>query len=509
MKSRIFNIMQYEFHPETGEPLLNEERIRLALSHKTIGRYAYIAHDNDVYSAADELNDATHTQGKKKPKHWHIVIEMKSNQVEVGVIAKWLGIADNFIDCAKGAGAFLDCVTYLTHEDLKQQAAGKRLYEDEKVVANFPFRAELDRRAANKLKYGKDLTDKERWRYDVMYNGKTLRQCIEENKLAYLEDMEKLKKCRMAYIESLKPPRTRLNYYICGRGGLGKGLLSRALARSLYPHLKEDSDIFFEVGSKGVAFDGYDGQPVLIWNDRRAIDLLHELGDRGNVFNVFDTHPTAQKQNIKYGTVNLSNEVNIVNSVQPYLEFLDGLAQEYKRKDGQTEQSEDKGQSYRRFPFIIPLHEKDFDMLLNRGFMENTNNYQEYIEYLNIIGNMERIATMCKGNEQLRLELEAKTVKPIADKHHEIKAKFDDEEAVDEDEIRALLSDFGTTVDKKKSSKIEETTATICDVEYKEITTNSLKPHKPSNETIEKAVALGWMTKEQADAMRRKYQNEN
>ena len=68
--------------------------------------------------------------------------------MEIGVIAKWLGIKDNYVNVAKGAGAFLDCVQYLTHEDDKQQGLGKRLYEDSCVQANFDFREEL---------YGNDL----------------------------------------------------------------------------------------------------------------------------------------------------------------------------------------------------------------------------------------------------------------------------------------------------------------------------------------------------------------
>ena len=136
----------------------------------------------------------------------------------------------------------------------------------------------------------------------------------------------------MKYISERAPmPKTRLNYYISGTGGIGKGLICRAIARSLYPSLKDDDDIFFEVGAQGVPFEGYDGQPVIIWNDRRAYDLLQELNGRGNVFNVFDTHPARGKQNIKYASVNLINEVNIVNSVQDYSEFLDGLAGEYRQ----------------------------------------------------------------------------------------------------------------------------------------------------------------------------------
>ena len=49
--------MQYEKHPETGETLLTEEKIKDALSHRTIKRWAYICHDADVYSALDEEQD--------------------------------------------------------------------------------------------------------------------------------------------------------------------------------------------------------------------------------------------------------------------------------------------------------------------------------------------------------------------------------------------------------------------------------------------------------------------
>jgi hypothetical protein len=176
-KSRVFNIMQYENHPETKEPLLCEEKIKDALAHRTIKRWAYAYHDKDVYSALDEEQNPEHIKGNVKPPHWHICIEMGSNQAEIGTIAKWLGIPENFVDIAKGAGAFLDIVKYLTHEDEKQQALGKYRYADGEIKANFDFRLELDRRSENKLKYGKDLNDRDQQRYDVLYNGKTLSQC--------------------------------------------------------------------------------------------------------------------------------------------------------------------------------------------------------------------------------------------------------------------------------------------------------------------------------------------
>lgn len=443
MKARIFNVMQYAKHPETGEELLNEDKIIETIKRKGVKQYAYILHDKDVYSEADEEADPNHKQGEVKPPHWHIVLQC-GYAMEIGVVAKWLGIAENFVDIPKGngAGKFLDCVEYLTHESTRQQELGKYRYEDSEVKTNFEFRARLDKRNENKAIYGKDLDEKEQLRFDVLYNGKTLRQCIAQDRLLYMDDFEKLQKLRLQYIAHQKPPKTRINYYICGKGGVGKGLISRALARSMYPQYEDDEDIFFEVGAKGAPFEGYDGQPVVIWNDRRAIDLLTELNGRGNVFNVFDTHPTKQRQNVKFSSICLCNTVNIVNSVQDYVEFLEGLAGGYTDRNGEEHNAEDKGQSYRRFPFIIPLHKEDFDLLLNKGFVEETENYEEYIEHKRLIGNMQRIHSVCGSNEALVREIEAKTVQPIIEEHTKMVEKFD-HNATDEDAIREMFKDYG------------------------------------------------------------------
>lgn len=455
MKARIFNIMQYVKHPETGKPLLNEDTIKIALSHKTIKQWAYVLHDKDVYSEADEEADPKHKQGDTKPPHWHIVLNC-TQQVEIQTIAKWFGIGDNFVDVPKGngAGKFLDCVEYLTHESVKQQELGKHRYTDEEIHASagFDWRAKLDKRNENKAKYGKDLDDKQQMMYDVLYLGKTLRQCMKQDELLYMDCFEKLQKLRLQYISHQKPPKTRINYYVCGKGGMGKGLLSRALARNMYPQYDDDEDIFFEVGAKGAPFEGYDGQPVIIWNDRRAIDLLTELNGRGNVFNVFDTHPTKQRQNVKFSSICLCNTVNIVNSVQDYISFLDGLAGTYEDKAGDVHKSEDKSQSYRRFPFIIPLHTEDFDLLLNKGFVEETRNYEEYIEHKNLVGNMQRIHSLCGQNEELVREIESKTVKPVIDEHTKVIEKFE-HEVTDEDKIREIFKDYGKSREQIKQEQ--------------------------------------------------------
>lgn len=452
LKSRIFNIMQYEKHPDTDEVLLSEDTIKVALlSHRMIKRWAYIKHDKDVYSALDEeayeqrqvdeekqaqqelsmhevkqqINEKKIKKGDVKPAHWHIVVELKTNQIEIGVIAKWFGIKDNYINVAKGAGAFLDCVQYLTHEGEKQQELGKRLYEDTEVHANFDFRNELDDRAEKKLKYGRDLDTKTELRYKVLHGELTIRDVRKKYEFEYIEDREKLLKLRLDFIQNSRPPRLRHNFYICGSGGVGKDVASVFLARALYPDIKDDDDLFFTVGADGSTFEGYDGQPVIIWSDCRSHDLLKKLGSRGNVFNVFDTAPKKQNQNIKYGATNLVNSVNIVNSIQPYIEFFNGLVGEYKDKSGDLHTAEDneKIQSYRRFPFIMPLRADDFDILINRTYLNGEGDYEDYIKYLRIRGNFAKLIKNAPPGSLEIVNVSTGMVRPLVDARDKIEER--------------------------------------------------------------------------------------
>lgn len=431
-KGRVFNVMQYVNHPETGEPLLNEDTIKQALSHKTIKQWAYVLHDKDVYSEADELADPNHKQGDVKPPHWHIVMNC-NNAMEVQIIAKWLGIADNFVDIPKGMGAgkFLDCVEYLTHESAKQRELGKHRYADEEIKASegFNWREKLDRRAENKLKYGRDLNDEEQLCWEVLYNGMTLREVEKKDPFCYMRNMDKLLKYRLDYIRRMKPPKTRINYYLYGKGGVGKDLMSRSLARALFPDIEEDEDIFFVVGAGNVTFEGYDGQPVIIWSDRRSLQLVKILGGKENFFNVFDTHPTNQRQNIKNSSVSLCNVVNIVNGQEDYIEFLDNIVKVRDEAKKEWSVGEDRGQSYRRFPFIIPIHDEYFDLMVNKGYFSGDRAlFAEYEEYNHIRANMAKIVKKVGGENSLHRLMASKVLEPV-------KSKYDEAVALDNVEV--------------------------------------------------------------------------
>ncbi|MCM1541569.1 MAG: Rep family protein [Blautia sp.] len=438
IKARIFNAVQFEVNPKTGESLhFSEANIKACVAHKSITNYAYIRHDKDVYTKDDEKSG--HKAGTPKPPHYHIIMKCE-NAIELDTVAKWLGIPPQYVEIPKGRGAFLDCVQYLTHESEKEQVLGKYLYADSEITANFDFRAELTKRDENKLKYDRDLDHEQQILYDVMYGGKTIRQVIDEDRIFYMNNYKKVDSARLKYIQQCNPPTMRINYYIEGKGGVGKGLASRAIARSLYPDLEKDDDIFFCIGDGKATFEGYDGQPVIIWNDCRSFELFALLGSRGNIFNVFDIHPQAIRQNVKYSSINLINTVNIVNSVQSYQEFLNGLAGEYN-----DYKAEDKSQSYRRFPIITLLRQDDISVLLNKGVFEDSiEDFTEYIQYSQLVGNFQKIAQACGNNFPIQRKIESQFMQPVIDKHNELLAK--NNQTYTDEELLDMFKDYGKPV---------------------------------------------------------------
>lgn len=415
-----------------------------------------------------------------KPEHFHIVLSCP-NKARLCDVARWFNVAECFVDIPKGKGAFMDCVKYLTHEDKKQQDKGKYLYADDKITANFDFRSEIANIEVKRAVFGRDVSEKEEIRHRVLIDGLSIRQLVSENPLAYENDSATLDKYRFKYINDFMPlPPWRINFYICGSGGIGKDVMCRAIARQLSSSLlninsEYDDDIFFEVGAKGSAFQGYDGQQIIIWSDRRACDLLEELHGRGNVFNVFDNHPKRIRQNVKYGSVTLCNSINIVNSVQPWDEFLEGLTAEYKDKTtGSLHKSEDKSQSQRRFPIIIPLREEDFDIMLNKGFFEGTREFEQYHIYKNIVGSGKRLMQIAPDiNSDYHKTLCKAMLSPVIQKTLELAEKLKSDKNVDEDEFNAYLNKIGkingvTSIEEEDSKTKKEIIIKIPTEENKE-----------------------------------------
>lgn len=447
-KSRIFNIMQYEKHPDTGEVImwcdadgnvlkdkegnpidfgLNEEKIEHALEFKSWKRWAYVLHDKDTYTKDDEEGNPDHKAGALKPPHWHIVAE-SDNALELQTVAKWFGIPMQFIDVPKGGRrAFLDCVEYLTHESANAQAQGKALYMDAEVEANFDFHKELDERS-ERMVNGQDIKRRDYLRLKVQRGELTIREMKKDIELAiaYFNDRQALEAARKIYVNKFAPmPPFHINFYITGASGEGKSTLTRRIARSLFPHIENDDEIFFIVGADNVSFEGYDAQPVVIWDDFRADTLLDACGNRGNLFKVFEPYPSEGAgglQHIKHDAIRLVNAINIVNGIQPWEEFLNGLVSAYVDKKGRKVKGEDaqQAQANRRFPIIIPVDGDAFSILLNKGVMEGSREFLQYYCWQRINGNFGKLAHFCDRNSDAYKIAEVKMMAPVLAAHSEV-----------------------------------------------------------------------------------------
>lgn len=478
---RVFEVVTDEWHPYTGEHILSEDQIRIALSsHKTIKEWAYVLHDKDVYSKEDEdkqrkaLKESfsdhgalyhktldefldfygakepekieeftqiyheqyenintedeyiaaylTHIAGSHKNNHWHIVMRFDRAQ-DVQTIATWFGVGTSFVELPKGKGAFLDKVEYITHEHPKQQEQGKYLYPDDEIKANFDFRAALTERAENKAKYGvSELSRKQKMMHHILVDGWTLRKCEEDDRITYMSlSHSKMNELRLDYLMKQPPVPLRITIYVDGDSGLGKSSFCRAIAETLF---QDSEHPYFSIGNdERVTFDGYDGEPCIIWNDFRAVDFITRFTSQG-AYKILDSHPEKEAQQAKHTRVILNNSVNIINGIQPYEEFISGLAGTYNDRHGIHHEAENETQAWRRVPMILCIREDDFDILLNQGFVNNDLfAVKQMVLYNNVRGSMKNVMERL-GGEAKAIAVGTMT-QPVVDAVHYIEDKHD------------------------------------------------------------------------------------
>jgi len=411
---RCFTFAQNVRYLDTDRVLISEEQIEKGAARKGMTRVAWALHDRDVYTAKEAKEIPSAVEGERKADHYHVVIERKSF-ASVGVIARAFGVPPSIVNI-KPQGSFLDCVEYLTHEHPNQQAQRKFHYGDEVVrtTSGWNWREELeDHKLARAFKAGQRADSKRLATISAAVNKgeMTLAQVREEHHDLWVRKgvIGHFQKMRQDFLTNQPPPSLRVNYYIGGPSETGKSVLGRLFARMLYPDLPPEQ-CYFEVGSSKVAFQAYDGQPVVIWDDYRAVDLLLALGDRGTVWRVFDTAPGRSQVNIKNGAVGMVQAINIVTGVGHYTEFLDGLAGQYKDSNGTQREAEDKVQSLRRFPFVVEITKEQILVMANKGFA-GLGEYTAYQELARMQANMREVITTIEAisdesdREQFRLEV--------------------------------------------------------------------------------------------------------
>lgn len=391
VRSRIFMITQYEYNPKTGEDLnFNETIIRKGLETRqdSLQAWAYIRHDKDKYNQDDDIPEGKKI-GDNRPAHWHVMLQFK-NAVEISGIARDFGVSENYVERWQGHGAFLTGIQYLTHEHPRQyQDLGKHKYEREEVkfaseeIAQH-FWERLDDRTERLINTLPRAELIEKLMKKVNSGEYDLDDVYQENKILFNELENLFKRARKNYLARKPIPAVRSNYYITGNGGAGKSVAAKAMARSLFPNLP-DEKIFFTVGDGKVAFDRYDGQPVIIWDDWRAEALL-SMFDRGTVWKIFAINPEKISLSVKYGETSLINTVNIITSVQPFQDFIDGLAGEYVDSHKTRHKKEDKTQGYRRFPVFIEVSKQSLEIYISQALSDGE--YKEYEKAMSVEASM-------------------------------------------------------------------------------------------------------------------------
>lgn len=447
ISSRCWELTTKLIHPETGNTLIELDKIDKTLKNfPQLDSYSWIVHDKDK-----------NADGTPIEPHIHLLMNF-TNAQKLSPLAKAFNFEDNpnfFQKKTNGRGkpsAYLDCLIYLTHEDKEQQKLGKHLYSDDEVhfwhVNGQEFREYINTKKQSikdKIeKYGDaTISKQDEILMDIRKFGVSLKQAAKKSEKLFCKYEKTYLKARLRYLTyEAKAPEFRMNIYIQGTGGVGKRICSTSLARLLVNASPEtpDNDVFFEVGASNTTFEGYDGQPVIIWNDCRAPSLIKKLGDIDNVYNTFDTFPPDMRQNVKGSSVVLRNKFNIINCYLPWEEFLDELAGEYKLKDGSMRKAEDKNQARRRFPFIVTLFNNNLDILINKGFYEGTRDFEQWYHISCIHGNCRDIKTKI-SDPVLADSINLKLLKPIIEAIEKKKADFTKK---DYDESSGYFDDFGT-----------------------------------------------------------------
>lgn len=213
----------------------------------------------------------------------------------------------------------------------------------------------------------------ENMRDHVLTDGWTMRQCSEDDPITFAKIYRTLPGLRLTYLRNQPPVANRLTIYVEGNSDSGKTNFCRLFAKCNFP---DYDDPYFEAGKdERVTFEGYDGQPVVIFNEARPDVLIKKFGYDG-LYSLLDPFPGKEAYQRKGSSVILNNRLTMLNSPVPWREFIAGL----------VEPGRPAKQIYRRLQMIFVIHPEDYDIVLSGGFIDKSREYDDYIEFKRIKG---------------------------------------------------------------------------------------------------------------------------
>ena len=278
-----------------GNILFDMEQLPSIIADKSncIKDYAYIIHNQDIYSSEDEKRNPEHQAGTTKSPHIHLIMRFVQNQPQqFDSIAGWFNIQQQFV--SKIIGRWEDAVLYLTH----QNAPEKYQYGVSDVVSNFNVQTIIDH-AKDRKKLDHILT--QILNGEIREFNKTLK--IDNLTLIYhSKQINEAFKLRAEHLQATKQNRNTEVIFITGESGAGKTTLAKKIAE------QRNLAYYISSGSNDV-LDGYGQQPCLILDDVRPSCL--GLSD---LLKLLDNH-TASSVKSRYKNKYLNCELIILTSV--------------------------------------------------------------------------------------------------------------------------------------------------------------------------------------------------
>lgn len=305
----------------------------------------WILHDSDIDS---ETNTT-------KKEHYHILLKLaqpnknSNKNITISAVAKQLKVEKNVIE-------ILDCpyfsyhIKYLIHHQPKFHERGRYSKDEIQIVRNNTGKTLEDY-------LNDDAGIKKNINYyipEIVNNRMTLQDVFEEDEVLYCKKLNVLTNAEAKRVENIIPE-TRIVYYITGDSGQGKTTLAKLLAKGLFlEDVKKNKivdnknlhKLVYFVGSRNVAFDKYNQQKVMIFDDIRN-DTIKDLGGVKEVFKLFNNQPNNESYDKKFGNVIVNSEVVFLTNVEDIDTFV------YNTMKNETLKV--RNQLYRRLPVIIDV----------------------------------------------------------------------------------------------------------------------------------------------------------
>lgn len=226
---------------DNGNVLFDMDKLPdiLKSKEKLIKDYLFVIHDRDIYEETTEK----HQEGDLKPAHIHLLLRFKDDQPQkIKYIAKWFGIAENFLSTIKGD--WNSACLYQIHFN----AEDKFQYDVSEVTANFDYKALVEEAQRQKAEMNAPAIDViiskilsgdiKEYRKTLDIDGRTLvkySQKIENAFRYYAERQQVTRKERQTEV-----------IFITGDAGVGKSTLAKKIAEN------KGLDYFISSGSNDV-----------------------------------------------------------------------------------------------------------------------------------------------------------------------------------------------------------------------------------------------------------------